>query len=846
MIEKSQAELHARRRRPDESIPSLYTDIRRLISASYPNIPGIATEELGKVFFINALEEDMRNWIRGRGVGTLNNALRLALEYEGYALTKGLDKERKKEKRRRVKDDEETVRVVTTPTEALDEVKTALQAIKGECESLRKDYRSLKRENQDLQEENRRLIEKRNPSSFCQQSPLQLLSTSRNNGPTRNGSGSRMFNGRCYVCHQWGHRRRDCRELERKGRNVGGLQTEKSATVRKEEEKKTMETTEFHKCLGADVYITVEIDGKKRKAMLDTGCSRTVLPHKMLPRSVQVRPMTEVSIAANNSEVQMDGEADLTFVVGSQRHTLTVWLSKQIDEFLLGYDWLSRINCVWNFKQHELTINGEVIPLSTRTNLLQERHLFCAVDMEVPANCQTFIQVKSRIAHMLSNEGVEGWVSEPIQLRRDVVTGRTALRDTNGDARILIANLSDHVVRVKAGTFLGKAHKVVEKETVNRLRDANEYSTSYLAIERDGPPHTAVKLEPITERCKWDNMLITDNTIASSGNDNVVNGTLAVDKKPIDKTVLLEENPHLRKMIEQLPTELTTEQRQEALDLVSDFLGSFSKSEFDIGRTDLIPHSIDTGNHRPIKEQLRRFPLAHLEFLDAHVDKMLEHKIIEPSNSPWASNLVLVTKKNGDLRVCVDYRRLNSLTVKDAYPVPRVESCLDVLGGSCWYSTFDLRSGYWQCSIKPQDRCKTAFITRKGLFQFCVLPFGLCNAVSLFQRLQDQILAGLNWFVCLVYLDDIAVFGTSFEQHAERLRAVMERIKEAGLKFNPDKCRLFQRRIEFLGYVIGEEGVTPDPAKVQAVVDWPSPSNVTEVRGFLGLAGYYRRWVNKI
>jgi hypothetical protein len=184
------------------------------------------------------------------------------------------------------------------------------------------------------------------------------------------------------------------------------------------------------------------------------------------------------------------------------------------------------------------------------------------------------------------------------------------------------------------------------------------------------------------------------------------------------------------------------------------------------------------------------------------------------------------------------------MVYKDAYPIPRIDACLDALSGSAWYSSLDLRSGYWQCALKSErDKDVTAFICRKGQFRFTVLPFGLCNAVSLFQRLQDRILAGLNWFSCLVYLDDIAVFGKNFQEHLERLRAVFERMRAAGLKFNPDKCHLFQRQIAFLGYVVSQTGVSPDPKKVETILSWPQPTNVTELRAWIGIIGYYRRWI---
>ena len=300
---------------------------------------------------------------------------------------------------------------------------------------------------------------------------------------------------------------------------------------------------------------------------------------------------------------------------------------------------------------------------------------------------------------------------------------------------------------------------------------------------------------------------------------------------------------HIQPVIDALPAEMEAEQRRRAEAFIQVNSELFSKSEYDIGRTNLVPHVIDTGSHRPIKQPLRRHPFAHLEVIDQTVADMLRHDIIEPAASPWASNVVLVRKSSGQLRFCLDYRSLNSVTYKDSYPLPRIDTCLDSLGGSKIFSTLDLRSGYWQARIDPASADKTAFVTRKGTFRFKVLSFGLSNAPALFQRLMDLVLAGLAWDICLVYLDDIIVMSETFDRHLERLEAVFDRLRRAGLKLHPSKSRLFQVRTKFLGHIVSGEGISPDEEKIRAVRDWPTPSNLTEARGFVALASYYRRFI---
>ncbi len=239
-------------------------------------------------------------------------------------------------------------------------------------------------------------------------------------------------------------------------------------------------------------------------------------------------------------------------------------------------------------------------------------------------------------------------------------------------------------------------------------------------------------------------------------------------------------------------------------------------------------------------------PLHCRDEMTKLVDDMQQQEIIQPSQSPWASPVVLVQKKDGSTRFCVDYRRLNRSTKKDCYPLPRVDDILDTLAEAQWFSTIDLASGYWQVEVQPDDREKTAFefVTQQGLYEFRVMPFGLCNAPSTFQHLMELVLAGLQWESCLVHIDDIAVYGQTIQEHLQRLQRVMERLREAHQKINPKKCKLFQRSASFLGHTISGEGVSTDESKVECIEKWPMPNNTQELCSFLGLAAYYRCFVN--
>ena len=227
-----------------------------------------------------------------------------------------------------------------------------------------------------------------------------------------------------------------------------------------------------------------------------------------------------------------------------------------------------------------------------------------------------------------------------------------------------------------------------------------------------------------------------------------------------------------------------------------------------------------------------------------HLQEMLDLGAIRPSNSPWASAIVLIRKKDGRLRFCIDLWKLNNRTVKDAYSLPRIESILDSLGGAQIFSTLDLKAGYWQVEMAEECKAYTAFTCGPlGFYECDTMPFGATNAPATFQRLMHDCLGELNMNWCIVYLDDIIIFSDTKEEHLKRLEAVFQKLCAAGLKLKPSKCFFFREEIEYLGHVVSGKGISTNPKKVEAVVKWPTPKTVYDIRSFLGFVGYYRRFI---
>ena len=300
---------------------------------------------------------------------------------------------------------------------------------------------------------------------------------------------------------------------------------------------------------------------------------------------------------------------------------------------------------------------------------------------------------------------------------------------------------------------------------------------------------------------------------------------------------------HLQKLLEASAELLSEEERFHFADLLKKYQDIFAVSKKDLGRTNLVKHRINTGTALPVRKPPRRLPLGKRQTEKEEINNMLERGVIQASTSPWASPVVLVTKKDGSTRFCIDYRGLNDLTVKDAYPLPRIDDSLDALSGGKWFCTMDLMSGYWQIEMESEDIPKTAFTTSQGLYEFKVMPFGLTNAPATFERLMESVLRGLQWEECLVYIDDIIIAAASVPQALERMEHVFQRLQVAGLKLKPTKCSFFCKSVKFLGHVVSEQGVHMDPEKTQHVQDWLTPKSAKEVRSFLGLCSYYRRFI---
>ena len=525
------------------------------------------------------------------------------------------------------------------------------------------------------------------------------------------------------------------------------------------------------------------MNGKRLHILVDSGSNKTIVRTDV----VEAKEVPEAQIdlcGVTGHRIPLRGPVDVELQVGATSLRHSVYMADIEDPCILGLDFMTKYDCKIDIPNLTMEAAGVQVPLQ-----IQAEH--SARSYRITTQNAVRVPPMSEVIVHCCAEGVpdtngahpaliEG--SEIID--RGLLVGRTLVDCGRKAVPALVANISDKSISLPAGTLLGTC------ESVSSVEEVKETPLEPVEHSRSLPAY-------------------------------------------------------LQDLYERSHSELNPHEAQELRNLLTSYGDVFSRGNHDLGCTDLTEHTIDTGDQRPIKLPPRKVPLGKRDEAEEMIRDMKQQGLIEPSKSPWSFPVVMVKKKDGSLRFCIDYRALNQATVKDSYPLPRIDDTLDALSGSKWFSTLDLKSGYHQVKMADQDKEKTAFCAGGGLqlWQFRVMPFGLCNAPATFERLMERVLDGLNWKASLVYLDDVIVLGKTFKEQFSHLEAVFKRLLDVGLKLNPKKCNLFQRQVKYLGHVVSHDGIAADADKTRAVEDWPVPRDQHQLRSFLGLCTYYRRFV---
>ena len=487
----------------------------------------------------------------------------------------------------------------------------------------------------------------------------------------------------------------------------------------------------------------------------------------------------------------------------------------------VGIDSQTTITAVQSRSKSDCHVQGGVNGISTNF-LVDTGADVSLLSMELWTQIEATAQTKSKLEPSATAQGLVGVQGSPLQIH-GVASVEIELAKEKFSSRVIVVD------SLTSEAILGKDFLKDNRCVVNVGRNTLHFETHGITLPLNSPPvsqQVARVIVSISETLEVPPR--SEMEVMAKVPGVAAEGTWMVEQEERSNAVLV-----ARAVV--APEQLFA--------LLFDYADIFAADQDDLGRTGKIKHKINTGDSSPIRQPVRRVPPIRRDEARTLLQGMLQKGVIKPSTSPWASPIVLVKKKDGSTRFCVDYRKVNHVTRKDAYPLPRVDDILDTLAGSQYFSTLDLLSGYWQVEVDQEDQDKTAFCTPDGLFEFQVMPFGLCNAPATFQRLMELVLAGLQWTTCLVYLDDVIVVGRNFEEHLLHLKSVFQRMRESNLKLKPTKCALCLEKVNFLGHVVSRDGVATDPAKTNKVAQWPTPSTKKEVQRFLGLASYYRRFV---
>ena len=571
------------------------------------------------------------------------------------------------------------------------------------------------------------------------------------------------------------------------------------------------------------VYIEGKLQGIDVTYTVDTGATCTIVSDRIFEKiPAEIRPvlhkpkLEHVLSSADGKAMQFWGKAEVKLELGLLQLNHRVSVASIEDEVLLGADVLMQTGIPADILLSEgvMHLGGIAIPLKQVSSQSAVCKVTSVDDYVIPGMSEAILDV-----FVERNDDEHGpMLLEPYQTderQLELLVGPTLVDpDVCCTVKIRVLNPSVDPITIHHDEVVAQAECVSSEIQVLLDQECESELDNFSSTRR-------IRL------CKQTETTDTARTVDAS--------QLGVSHFSIPE--------HLHQLFVAATENRDDVETESIRSMLVTFADTFSRDGNDLGLTHLAEHEIITESVRPIKQPPRRTPIAFQGEEQDAIMKLYAQGTIRPSTSPWASPLVLVRKKNGKVRPCVDYRRVNAVTTRDAFPIPRVQDCLDAVSGAKIFSTLDITSAYHQIPVKKEDIPKTAFCSKYGLWEFVTMPFGLCNATATFQRMLEVALQGLQWTSCLIYLDDVIIFGEDFSTHLQRLQSVLSRLTEAKLKLSPSKCYLFQQEVTFLGHVLSEQGIMPNPDNVSKIVHWPTPSNVSEVRTILGMGSYYRRFI---
>ena len=512
----------------------------------------------------------------------------------------------------------------------------------------------------------------------------------------------------------------------------------------------------------------ITIEGKATRCLLDTGAQTSFISERYAKeRSFSIEKVKKPKnwVTANGSPLSIIGQTTIELKVGRSSCPSTFIIAKDLSyDVIIGIDILKPRGFVIDFKNQTLNKGQETIPI----NAISRRH--------------------TKVGRAMHDIEIDPF---------ETITHEIDLNDISSHDKILVERLNN--VDIIEG---------VSSVNSNKIKIIIQ---NYQPIKR--------KIHKNFPICK----LSSCNIVSEVNNGEDLREIIEHESKKVHVASINESKKWRPSSKIKINENLPKADKEKLKALVDKYWEIFSKDEEDIGTVldKYGEHDIVLSAEKPIRQKPYRIPYAKEKVVNDCIEKMLKLNIIEQSNSEWASPIVLVKKSDGSERFCVDYRKVNETTIKDSFPMPNIEEKLNKLHGCRFFTSLDCLSGYWQIKLTPRAKQITAFICSKGLYQFKVMPFGLCNAGATFQRIMEMIIAGLD--NSSAYIDDVFSYSKTFEEHLNHLEQLFIRLKEANMKIKTSKCELACQETMFLGFRVGKDGVRIDENRIKAMRNYPKP-----------------------